>query len=112
VEGWIFAENLQPFIELLAFLAGYASYDDTYDWIAIENGITDTDAAAGKWYAYTFAGTRPLAFQLAQNVGSNVVSVQVTSDTAIDADQVAQLSLLVLLCQHYNIARRGSGPLR
>jgi hypothetical protein len=112
VEGWIFAENLQPFIELLAFLAGYALYDDEYEWVAIEDGIQDTDADAGKWYAYTLAGTRPLALQVARNIGSNVVSVQVTSDTAVGADLAAQLSLLVQLCQHYSIARHGSGPLR
>ena len=39
VEDWIFAENVQPFVELLAFLAGYTLYDDAYDWVAIEHGV-------------------------------------------------------------------------
>jgi hypothetical protein len=59
VEDWIFAENVQPFVELLAFLAGYMLYDDAYDWVAIEHGInasflkpgrcSDISDAAGAW---------------------------------------------------------------
>ena len=36
VAGWVFAENLQPFAELLAFLAGYTLYDEEYDGDALE----------------------------------------------------------------------------
>ena len=102
MEDWIFAENLQPFVELLDFLAGNTLYDDEYDWVAIEDSIKDTDADAGKWYTYT----------LARNLGSNVVSVRVSSDAAITAELAAQLNLLVTICQSYTIAGLGSGPLR
>jgi hypothetical protein len=112
VEDWIFAENLQPFVEVLAFLAGYPQYDDEYDWVAIEYGIKDTDADEDKWYTYPLAGTRPLTLHVARELGSHVVSVRVSSDAAIAADLAAQLRLLVMLCQDYGIAERGSGPLR
>ena len=49
VQGWIFEENLQPFVELLAFLAGYRLYDEEYDWVAIEYGVKDTDVDEEKW---------------------------------------------------------------
>jgi hypothetical protein len=111
VEDWIFAENLQPFVEVLAFLAGYALYDEDYDWVAIEYGVKATDEDANKWYTYAFARTRPLEFDLACNVGSNVVSVRVRSDDTITADLMAQLNLLVMMCQSYTISR-GSGLFR
>jgi hypothetical protein len=104
VGGWIFAENVQPFVELLAFLAGYTLYDKAYDWVAIEYGIKDTDEETDKWYSYSFAGTRPLVLELARNIGSSVVSVRVTSDAAITAQLAAQLDLLVLVCQDYAVA--------
>ena len=109
--GWIFDKNLQSFVEVLAFLAGYALYDEDYDWVAIEYGVKATDEDANKWYTYAFAGTRPLEFDLACNVGSSVVSVRVRSDSGIPADLAAQLNLLVLLCQSYTISR-GSGLFR
>jgi hypothetical protein len=110
MEDWIFIENLQPFVEVLAFLAGYALYDEDYDWVAIECGVKATDADADKWHTYAFAGTRPLAFDLACNLGSNVVSLRVTSDGGIPTDLAAQFNLLVLMCQSYAIFRQGQGP--
>ncbi|HEV2459827.1 MAG TPA: hypothetical protein VGS80_15835 [Ktedonobacterales bacterium] len=106
------AENLQPFVELLAYLAGYTLYDEEYDWVAIEYGITDTDEDEGKWYTYTFAGMHPLVLHVARTSGSHVISVRVTNDTAITADLAAQLDLLVTVCQHYTIAGRGTRPVR
>ena len=110
VGDWIFAENLQPFAELLAFLAGYTLYDEDYDWVAIKFGIKDTDEDGDKWYTYAFAGRRPLTLHLALNPGSNVVSVRVSSDAAITAELAAQLDLLVAVCQHYTVAGRGTPP--
>ena len=112
VEGWIFAENLQPFVELLAFLAGYKLYDEEYDWVAIEYGVKDTDVDEEKWCTYTFAGTHPLTLHVAQDEGSHVVHIRVTSDAAITEDLAAQLDLLVMVCQDYTIARQGSRPVR
>ena len=110
MSGWIFGENLQPFVELLAFLAGYTLYDEEYEWVAIEYGIQDTDRAAGKWTSYEFAGTHSLTLHLARNIGSNVVSFRVTSDTAITAELTAQVYLLVMVCSEYTIARHGRPP--
>lgn len=108
LENWIFAENLQPFVEVLAYLAGYTLYDEEYDWVTIEYGIQDTDEDEGRWYIYAFAGPRPLTLHLARNSGSDVVSVRVTRDAPIPADLAAQLHLLVLICQSYTLTRRGA----
>jgi len=110
VEGWIFAENLRPFAKLLAFRAGYTLYDQEYAGVALEYGVKDTDVDAGKWYTYAFAGTQPLTLHVAQDEGSSVVHVRVTSEAAITADLAAQLDLLVMVCQDYIIARQGSRP--
>jgi hypothetical protein len=107
VDTWIFEENLQPFVELLAFLAGYTLYDAEYDGVAIEYGIKATDKDEGKWYTYALAGTRALERHLARNSGSSVVSVRVTSDAAITAELAAQLDLLAMVCQLYTLAGQG-----
>jgi hypothetical protein len=61
VDGWIFAENLQPFVQPLAFLTGYTLYDEEYDWVAIEHSIKETDVYEGKWYTCASAGPHPRA---------------------------------------------------
>ena len=109
---WILAENLQPFVELLAFLAGYTLYDEGYDWVAIEYGVKDTDVDEDKWCTYTFAGKHPLTLHVARDGGASIVSVRVTSEADITADLAAQLDLLVMVCQDYTVTRRGPRPVR
>jgi hypothetical protein len=112
LQDWIFAENLQAFVEVLAHLAGYTLYDEEYDWVAIEAGIPETDADEDKWYSYPLLGTHPLALDVARDLGSQVVSIRVRSDAAAPADLpaelAAQLHVLVLLCQSYILTRRGA----
>jgi hypothetical protein len=55
VEGWIWNENVQPFLALLARYAGY-DFDDT-DWQAVELGLEATDDEHLRWYSYPLVGS-------------------------------------------------------
>ncbi|MEU5485728.1 hypothetical protein [Streptomyces mirabilis] len=77
VEGWIWNENVQPF---LALLARYAGYDfDGIDWQAVELGLEATDDAhLDRWYSYPLVGSdHHLEVHLAKAVGGDEVSVRV-----------------------------------
>ncbi|WP_189935436.1 hypothetical protein [Streptomyces aurantiogriseus] len=77
VEGWIWIENVQPF---LALLARYAGCDfDGADWQAVELGLEATDDEHPDcWYSYPLVGSdHRLKVHLAQAVGGNEVSVRV-----------------------------------
>lgn len=77
VEGWIWNENVQPF---MALLARYAGYDfDGSDWQAVELGLEATDDEhPDRWYSYPLVGSdHHFEVHLAQAVGGNEVSVRV-----------------------------------
>jgi hypothetical protein len=54
VSGWIWDENLRPFLEVISQLAGYA-FDDL-DWDAISWGVAEAeqngDPHRFKWFDY------------------------------------------------------------
>jgi len=48
--GWIWTDNLRPFLELASTLVGY-SFDDS-DWTAVSAGVPGTDSEDGPWFDY------------------------------------------------------------
>ncbi|MER6421126.1 hypothetical protein [Streptomyces sp. NPDC001137] len=77
VEGWIWNENVQPF---LALLARYVNYDfDGTDWQVVELGLEATDDEhRDRWYSYPLVGSdHHLEVHLAKAVGGDEVSVRV-----------------------------------
>ncbi|MCG7204458.1 hypothetical protein [Streptomyces arenae] len=77
IEGWIWSENVQPF---LALLARYANYDfDGTDWQVIELGLEATDDEhTDRWYSYPLVGSdHHLEVHLAKAAGGDEVSVRV-----------------------------------
>ncbi|MFD7064810.1 hypothetical protein [Streptomyces sp. NPDC059906] len=77
LEGWIWSENVQPF---LALLARYANYDfDGTDWQVVELGLETTDDQhPDRWYSYPLVGSdHHLEVHLAKAVGGDEVSVRV-----------------------------------
>jgi hypothetical protein len=84
VGGWIWSQNLLPFLQLLSHYAGYA-FDGT-DWVTVEAGVEDTDdERPDGWYSYPLVGTRAeLEVTLAHAVGTDVLMVRVTG--AADAE--------------------------
>ncbi|MFF6778991.1 hypothetical protein ACFY8W_36330 [Streptomyces sp. NPDC012637] len=82
VEGWIWNENVQPFLALLARYAGY--HFNATDRQAVELGLQATDDEhPDRWYSYPLVGSdHHLEVHLAKAVGGDEVSVRVagTSD--------------------------------
>ncbi|MGW7545908.1 hypothetical protein ACWGKQ_33095 [Streptomyces sp. NPDC054770] len=76
-EGWIWNENVQLFLALLARYAGY-DFDGT-DWQAVELGLEATDDEHLEcWYSYPLVGSdHHLEVRLAKAVGGDEVSVRV-----------------------------------
>lgn len=77
VEGWIWHENVQPFLALLARYAGY-DFDDT-DWQVVELGLEATDDEhRDRWYSYPLVGSdHRVEVHLANAVEGDEVSVRV-----------------------------------
>ena len=53
--GWIWTENLRPFLVLLARLVG-SDFDES-DWTACEVGVVWTDSEADRWFDYPVGPT-------------------------------------------------------
>ncbi len=76
-EGWIWNENVQPLLALLARYAGY-DFDDT-DWQTVELGLEATDDEhPDRWYSYPLVGSdHHVEVHLAHAVGGDEISVRV-----------------------------------
>ncbi|WP_328847635.1 hypothetical protein [Streptomyces sp. NBC_00258] len=77
VESWIWNENVQPFLALLARYAG-CDFDGT-DWQAVELGLEATDDGHPvRWYSYPLVGSdHHIEVHLAKAVSGDEVSVRV-----------------------------------
>ncbi len=56
IETWVFRENLDAFLRLLAHAVGYDYSED--DGAAIEGGVDSTNAETGDWFVYEIAGSQ------------------------------------------------------
>ncbi|TDW97629.1 hypothetical protein [Dinghuibacter silviterrae] len=63
--GWIFEEDLLPFLIILSEIATYDL--QPYDWDAISFGVIGTSDQDEKWFAYEFYGEVTVPFKLARN---------------------------------------------
>jgi hypothetical protein len=102
---WVLDQNLRPFLQTAAALAGYELEED--DWTAIEYGlfkIKIADDQHTRRVDYPLSGKRPLTVKLEKELGTSVVSIELTSDASLEAlaDGVA------LVIQTYEVHRRTS----
>jgi hypothetical protein len=74
-EGWIFEDNLWPFLSVMSWLVKY-DFDDL-DWDAISYGTKDTDVEKDRWYDYEFTGDFVAKFRLAADPGTEVLALKV-----------------------------------
>lgn len=93
VEGWIWSENVQPFLALMARYVGY-SFDDS-DWQAVELGLEATDDEhPDRWYSYPLVGSdHRIDVHLAKAVDGNEVTVRVTGTS--DAEVLIRADTLL-----------------
>ena len=103
IENWIWEKNLEAFVQIVARLAGYSSFDKD-DWPVIQNGVRDTDVERGLWYECPLLGDHPLKLKIARDIGTSVVSLYVEGDTAIEAN----LGLVIDVCQNFRLLARHS----
>ena len=108
VDDWIFAENLKPFVEMLAHAANCPLDDD--DWTAISYGVRDSNGDEEKWYTYPLEGQPRLHLELAAMPGSAVVSVRIRGPQDSPPELPAQIELLVVMCQTYSILPHSAQP--
>ncbi len=86
IANWIWLENLQPFVDVLARLAGYELSE--LDWDAIRLGVeeSDGDATPPRFYSYEFYGESTVCFQLGLDQGSDVVQVRLKVPATLAAE--------------------------
>jgi hypothetical protein len=74
METWIHgAEEIRPWCELIAQIAGY-KFDDL-DWDAVVAGMSNADRHKDRWFEYEVIGTDTIKLRMAYNVWENNVSV-------------------------------------
>lgn len=102
--NWVFDQNLRPFLETIATLAGYQFDED--DRTAVEFGLFKTkiaDHQVARRIDYPLSGDRPLTVKLEKQLGTSVVGFELTSDPDIEAKPDA----VTLVMQTYQVERRG-----
>jgi hypothetical protein len=103
--GWVLEQNLRPFLETIAALAGYDLDED--DWTAINHSLFKARAADDRTAArvdYPLSGDQPMTVKLEHEPGTSVVSYELTSD----ADLEARADGIALVMQTYEVRRRTS----
>jgi hypothetical protein len=79
--GWVFEQNLRPFLETIAALAGYDLDED--DLTAINYSLFKVSLADDQTATrvdYPLSGDRPMTVKLEHELGTSVVSYELTSD--------------------------------
>jgi len=92
--GWIWLENLQPF---LAFLSGCSGAASSKTASAIQAGLPTTDVELGKWLECEWAGVRKVWLSLALHRDGSVVDFRLECDR----QTAAQVETAVALMSKY-----------
>lgn len=98
IQGWIWQQNLWPFVETAASFVGVTP--DDYDSEAIEHGLSHTDVEQDHWFAYSFGTSLSLRLALAQDVGTEVLFVQAEAG----ADASVNMNVAIQIFQNYRVA--------
>ena len=102
LEGWIWEENLQPYLTAIAWAFDLEFSAD--DWLAISHGVKTTDASGDKWFEYEFFGNGcNLQFALARETGGNEIAIRL--NTRNKAEVVRAVGMI---CQGFSMTARHS----
>ena len=97
-EGWIWQQNLWPFVQTAASFVG--NEPDEYDRMAIGHGLRDTDVEQERWFSYVLGNGPVLHLAFAADVGTEVLFVR--ADAGAEAEVKLAVSLQVF--QNYRVA--------
>ncbi len=74
-DNWIYSENTRPVLDAISFWIGY-SFDES-DWLAVENGLANSDIEAGRWFRYPLIGSPPVEIAFAKDPNADPITVEV-----------------------------------
>jgi hypothetical protein len=101
IESWIFKQNLESFLAMLAYIAGNPFED--WDFHAVVAGIKSTDCEKERWFEYEFNGPkRRITFRAADDLGSSLFLFRI--DTTDDAKELIDLAFYI--CESNELAPR------
>ncbi len=100
VAGWIWQDNLEPFLTAISWVVSYSIDDE--DWQAIKTGLLETDGDLLRWCSYEFVGIHHLIFRLAVDHGTEVMQVQLDALAELES----QLQLAISVFQHFHLRKR------
>ena len=97
ISSWIYEENLKPLLETVSLFVDYNF--DGRDWLAINNGIRETDEEKDRWYEYQLIGKRRIEVKIANDPGSSVVMIQLQSEPDIEE----KIQIAAFIFQNYRV---------
>jgi hypothetical protein len=95
--GWVWTNNLQPFLEVVSRLLDY-DFDDL-DWVAVQAGLPGTDSERGPWFDYPIG---EVAVHVAYEPGADEM-VTLRLDPVDDRDDI---TLVAEMARTYELRRR------
>lgn len=98
ISGWVYEENLKPLLETVSLFVDY--HFGSWNWLAISNGLIETDAEQDQWYEYQLIGSRTVDLKMANDSGSSVVMIQLQSEPKIEE----KIQIAAALFQHYRVS--------
>jgi hypothetical protein len=115
LNGWIWEDNLRTAFEAFSIVVGYG-FDDS-DWLAIEHGVTNSDAESDVWCDYTIpidltrtpsgAEHAHMRCDVARDVGSSVFLVRITAE-ADSPELQSKLDTVMMMCSEFHLRRGGT----
>ena len=89
MHGWVWRENLRPFLEMVASLARYEF--DQWDLDAVLTGLGDSDADEERWFRYPFGDEPQVVLGFSADRDGDEVGIEAEFDARGErfADRVA-----------------------
>lgn len=94
---WVFDANLRPFLTAIGWALG-AEFGPG-DWLAVKNGLRETDESIDRWFEFTFATSLAAHLYLARGQGGIV-----RFRSSLPKELESQLRLTAALCQRFTLS--------
>ena len=75
INGWIYRENFEHFVDLVAELSEYGLHEAERSYIESGLSASDSDASPPRWLEYEFEGDKNTRFRVGLESGTDVVLV-------------------------------------
>jgi len=94
VVNWIWANNVRPLMDVLAWLTSYDLTED--EWNVIAEGVdeSDGDAKPPREFEWELSGRERVVLRLAADPGTNVIQVKIEAPNTIEQKVDIALNLM------------------